>query len=165
MNLVNRLPVPNYGSFSLVGNPKALQPIQGDQGWAINIVRCIVYAMFWFFSNIVKNIEVDVFFKTSLKHRIVKQKVRCFTRCFRFQMAWAHNAKNDQDIQYYCLCDIILLTMPVFLSTNFKKPTLLSHIVAKFQGFTAIINLFKIVTKNIANMHREHDVSAFFKHR
>ena len=32
------------------------------------------------------------------------------------------------------------------------------------QGFTAIFNLFKIVTKNIANMHREHDVSDFFKH-
>ena len=58
---------------------------------------------------------------------------------------------------------MILLTMPVFLSTNYKrKNTLLSHIVAKFKGFTAI---FKIVTKNIANMHREHDVSAFFKHR
>ena len=25
-------------------------------GWAINIVGCIVYAMFWVFSNIVKNI-------------------------------------------------------------------------------------------------------------
>ena len=58
------------------------------------IVRCIVYAMFCFFSNIVKNIKVNVFFKTLLKHRIVKQKVRCFMRCFRFQMAWAHNAKN-----------------------------------------------------------------------
>ena len=34
------------------------------------------------FSNIVKNIEVNVFFKASLKHCIVKQKVRCFTRCF-----------------------------------------------------------------------------------
>ena len=54
-----------------------------------SFMRCFV-----FFSNIVKNIEVDVFFKTSLKHRIVKQKVRCFMRCFRFQMAWAHNAKN-----------------------------------------------------------------------
>ena len=50
-----------------------------------SFMRC-----FGFFSNIVKNIEVDVFFKTSLKHRIVKQKVRCF----RFQMAGAHNAKN-----------------------------------------------------------------------
>ena len=45
------------------------------------------------------------------------------------------------------------------------KNTLLSHIVAKIKGFTAIFNSFKIVTKNIANMHREHDVSAFFKHR
>ena len=36
----------------------------------------------FFSSNIVKNIEVDVFFKTLLKHRIVKQKVQCFTRCF-----------------------------------------------------------------------------------
>ena len=30
MNLVKRLPVPNHSSFSLVGDPKALQPIQGD---------------------------------------------------------------------------------------------------------------------------------------
>ena len=62
---------------------------------------------------------------------------------------------------------MILLIMPVFLSTNYyyKKNTSLSHIVAKIKGFTAIFNLFKIVTKNIANMHREHDVSAFFKHR
>ena len=37
--------------------------------------------------------------------------------------------------------------------------------VANFKGFTAIFNLFKIVTKNIADMHREHDVSAFFEHR
>ena len=29
----------------------------------------------------------------------------------------------------------------------------------------AIFNSFKIVTKNIANMHREHDVPDFFKHR
>ena len=49
-------------------------PTAARYGWAINIVRCIVYAMFWVFSNIVKNIEVDVFFKTSLKHRIVKSK-------------------------------------------------------------------------------------------
>ena len=42
---------------------------------------------------------------------------------------------------------------------------MLSHNVAKIKEFTAIFNSFKIVTKNIANMHREHDVSAFFKHR
>ena len=80
-----------------------------------------------FFSNIVKNIEVNVFFKTSLKHRIVKQKVRCFTQCFRFQKVHTESELNKQ-------------------------------------GFTAIFNLFKIVTKNIADMHREHDVSDFFKH-
>ena len=58
---------------------------------------------------------------------------------------------------------MILLTM---LLTNYHKiNTLLSHIVAKIKGFSAIFNSFKIVTKNIANMHREHDVSAFFKHR
>ena len=61
---------------------------------------------------------------------------------------------------------MILLTILLFLSTNYYKiNTLLSHIVAKIKGFTAIFNPFKIVTKNIANMHREHDVSAFFKHR
>ena len=44
------------------------------------------------------------------------------------------------------------------------KNALLSQFVANFIGF--IIILFKIfLTKNIANMHREHDVSAFFKHR
>ena len=59
-----------------------------------------------------------------------------------------------------------LLTMLVFLSTNYYKiNTLLSHIVAKIKGFSAIFYLFKIVTKNIANMHRGHDVLAFFKHR
>ena len=31
---------------------------------------------------------------------------------------------------------MILLTMPVFLSTNYYKKTLLSHIVAKMKGFT-----------------------------
>ena len=45
------------------------------------------------------------------------------------------------------------------------KNTLLSHIVAKIKGFSAIFNSFKIVTKNIANMHREHDFLDFFKHR
>ena len=61
---------------------------------------------------------------------------------------------------------MILLTMLLFLSTNYYKiNTLLSHIVAKIKGISAIFNSFKIVTKNIANMHRGHDVSAFFKHR
>ena len=61
---------------------------------------------------------------------------------------------------------MILLTMLLFLSTNYYKiNTLLSHIVPKIKGFSAILNSFKIVTKNIANMHRGHDVSAFFKHR
>ena len=59
-----------------------------------------------------------------------------------------------------------LLTMLVFLSTNYYKiNTLLSHIIAKIKGFSAIFNLFKTVTKNIAKMHRGHDVSSFFKHR
>ena len=63
---------------------------------------------------------------------------------------------------------MILLTMPVFLSTNYEKNTLLSHIVAKLKGFTAI---FKIVTKNIAYMHHEHnvwaniEVNVFSEHR
>jgi len=35
-------------------------------------------------------------------------------------MALANNAKNGKDIQYYCLCDMIWLSMPVFLSTNNK---------------------------------------------
>ena len=44
-----------------------------------------------------------------------------------------------------------LLTMLVFLSTNYYKiNTLLSHIIAKIKGFSAIFNLFKIVTKNTA---------------
>ena len=29
--------------------------------------------------NIVKNIDVDVFLKNTSKHRIVKEKARCFT--------------------------------------------------------------------------------------
>ena len=33
------------------------------------------------------------------------------------------------------------------------------------QGFTANLIWFEIVTKNIANMQREHYVSTFFKHR
>ena len=46
---------------------------------AINIVSCIVGTMFGVLKNIVKNIDVDVFSKTSPKHRIVKEKARCFT--------------------------------------------------------------------------------------
>ena len=53
--------------------------IGGGEGWAINIVRCIVGTMFCVLKNIVKNIDVDVFSKTSPKHRIVKEKARCFT--------------------------------------------------------------------------------------
>ena len=56
-----------------------------------SFMRCFV-----FFSNIVKNIEVDVFFKTSLKHRIVKQKVRCFPQCFRFQKGHSESELNKQ---------------------------------------------------------------------
>jgi len=40
--------------------------------------------MFCVLKNIVKNIDVDVFSKTSPKHRIVKEKARCFLRCFWF---------------------------------------------------------------------------------
>ena len=39
--------------------------------WKTSLI-CIVSTMFQFFSNIVKNIEVDVFFKKSSKNRIVK---------------------------------------------------------------------------------------------
>ena len=54
----------------------------------------------------------------------------------------------------------------IFVNKLFlKKYTLLSHIVAKITGFTAIFNSFKIVTENITNMHREHDVSVLFKYR
>ena len=52
------------------------------------------------------------------------------------------------------------------LVNKLLKNALLSQFVANFIGFIANFNLFKIFfTKNIANMHREHDVSAFFKHR
>ena len=54
-----------------------------------SFMRC-----FGFFQTSSKTSRSMFFFKTSLKHCIVKQKVRCFTRCFRFQMAWAYNAKN-----------------------------------------------------------------------
>ena len=36
------------------------------------------------------------FFKTSLKHRIVKQKVRCFPQCFRFQKGHSELELNKQ---------------------------------------------------------------------
>ena len=53
---------------------------------------------------------------------------------------------------------MILLPMPVFfVNKSLQK----KHIVAKIKGFTAIFNSFKMVTQNIANMHREHDVSVF----
>ena len=45
------------------------------------------------------------------------------------------------------------------LVNKLLKNALLSQFIANF-------NLFKIFfTKNIANMHREHDVFVFFKHR
>jgi len=64
------------------------------------------------------------------------------------------------------------------LVNKLLKSALLSQFVANFIGFIANLNLFKILfTKNIANMHREHDVlfflnivknievDVFFKHR
>ena len=45
------------------------------------------------------------------------------------------------------------------LVNKLLKSALLSQFVANFIGFIANFNLFKIFfTKNIANMHREHDV-------
>ena len=38
-----------------------------EKGWAINIVRCIVCPMFCSLKNIVKNINVNVFFKNIAK--------------------------------------------------------------------------------------------------
>ena len=63
---------------SLSGGP-SICAASRPQGWAINIIRCIVCPMFCVLKNIVKNIDVDVFSKTSPKHRIVKRKARCFT--------------------------------------------------------------------------------------
>ena len=52
------------------------------------------------------------------------------------------------------------------LVNKLLKNALLSQFVANFIGFIANFNLFKLFfTKNIANMHREHDVLFFFKHR
>ena len=52
------------------------------------------------------------------------------------------------------------------LVNKLLKNALLSQFVANFIGFIANFNLFKIFfTKNIANMHCEHDVFGFFKHR
>ena len=44
------------------------------------LVRC-----FTFSETLPKTSRGDVFFKTSLEHRIVKQKVRCFKWCLMFQ--------------------------------------------------------------------------------
>ena len=52
------------------------------------------------------------------------------------------------------------------LVNKLLKNALLSQFVANFIGFIANFNLFKIFfTKNIANMHRDHDVFVFFKHQ
>ena len=51
---------------------------------------------------------------------------------------------------------------------GFRKSTQRNQqLFANFKGFAAIFISFhfKIVTKNIANMHLEQDVSDFFKHR
>ena len=45
-------------------------------GRLTSFMRCLV-----FFKYCQKH-QGQYFFKTSLKHRIVRQKVRCFTRCF-----------------------------------------------------------------------------------
>ena len=51
------------------------------------------------------------------------------------------------------------------LVNKLLKNALLSQFVANFIGFIANFNLFRIFfTKNIANMHCEHDVLFFFKH-
>ena len=62
---------------------------------------------------------------------------------------------------------MILLTMPVFLSTNYykKKHIVITHCRKNEGIYLPFFNSSKIFTKNIANMHREHDVPAFFKHR
>ena len=57
----------------------------------------------------------------------------------------------------------ILLAMPVFLSTNYKEDTLSSQFFTIYKGFIAM--LFKIITKNIANINQKHDVSAIIKNR
>ena len=53
---------------------------------------------------------------------------------------------------------MILLTMPVFLSTNYYKKHIVIIHCRKIKRFTAIFNLSKIVTKNVVNMHRKHYV-------
>ena len=63
-------------------------------GVAINIVRCIVCTMFCVLKNIVKNIDVDVFSKTSPKNCIVKEKARCF----RFQHQHQHQQCTTQSL-------------------------------------------------------------------
>ena len=61
---------------------------------------------------------------------------------------------------------MILLTMSVFLSTNYyKKHIVITHCRKNERIYLPFLNSFKMFTKNIANMHREHDVPAFFKHR
>ena len=58
-----------------------------------------------------------------------------------------------------------IVTMRVLVNKLLKN-ALLSQFVANFIGFIANFNLFKIfLTKNIADMHREHNVLVFFKHR
>ena len=51
-------------------------------GWGIYIVWCIVGTMSCVLKNIVKNIDFNVFLKTSLKHRIVKEKAQYLKWCF-----------------------------------------------------------------------------------
>ena len=59
--------------------------------------------------------------------------------------------------QYFCFCDVIFMLSCQYLSTNYLKNTQAQ--------FVANFNLFKTITKNIVDMHCEHDVLGFFKHR
>ena len=126
------------------------------------LLRHAVYTMFWVFSNIVKNIEVDVFFKTSLKHRIVKQKVRCFMRCF------SPGPTTPKMVRTYNIMPLwfnIACHASIFVNKLLEKTHCCHNLSQISKNLLQFFNSFKIVNKSIANMHREHDVLAFFEHR
>ena len=56
-----------------------------------SFMRCFV-----FFQTSSKTSRSMFFFKTLLIHRIVKQKVWCFPRCFRFQKGHSESELNKQ---------------------------------------------------------------------
>jgi len=118
--------------------------------------------MFCVLKNIVKNIDVDVFSKKSPKHRIVKEKARCFTWCFWFQELhpelWQKSgylAKNVTlkslyipTMHYFCLWNITFS----FWFEKFVKFSGIPSIVQKTSLICIVSTIFWIFSNIVKNI-------------